>query len=97
MGLATGRLADGVAASAGALIVGFANLGGGYRVRAATLLATTLAAGVAALVGGFTGPSVLATVVALGVWGFAQRTNGGSWEQGRVGRDAVDVGAATGG
>ena len=30
-GLATGQLADGVAASAGALIVGFANLGGGNR------------------------------------------------------------------
>ena len=39
VGLATGQLADGVAASAGALIVGFANLGGGYRVRAATLSA----------------------------------------------------------
>ena len=71
VGLATGQLADGVAASAGALIVGFANLGGGYRVRAATLFATTLAAGVAALVGGLAGPSVLATVVVLGVWGFA--------------------------
>ena len=41
VGLATGQLAEGVAASAGALIVGFANLGGGYRVRAATLFATT--------------------------------------------------------
>jgi uncharacterized membrane protein YccC len=71
VGLATGQLADGVAASAGALIVGFANLGGGYRVRAAMLFATTLAAGVAALVGGFAGASVLATVVVLGVWGFA--------------------------
>ena len=70
-GLATGQIADGVAASAGALIVGFANLDGGYRVRVATLLATTLAGGVAALVGGFTGPSVLATVVVLGAWGFA--------------------------
>ena len=38
-GLAAGQLADGIAASAGALIVGFANLGGGYRVRSATLLA----------------------------------------------------------
>ncbi len=71
VGLATGQLADGVAASAGALIVGFANLDGGYRVRVATLLATTLAGGVAALVGGFTGPSVPATVVVLGAWGFA--------------------------
>ena len=71
VGLATGQVADGVAASAGALIVGFANLDGGYRVRVATLLATTLAGGVAALVGGFTGPSVLATVVVLGAWGFA--------------------------
>jgi hypothetical protein len=55
VGLATGHIADGVAASAGALIVGFANLGGADRVRAATLLATTLAAGTAALVGGLAG------------------------------------------
>ena len=70
-GLATGHVADGVAASAGALIVGFANLGGRYRVRSATLLAATAAAGVAALAGGLAGPSVVATVALMGVWGFA--------------------------
>ncbi len=62
-GLATGHTADGVTASAGALIVGFANLGGRYRVRLATLLAATAAAGLAALAGGLAGPSGLATVV----------------------------------
>jgi hypothetical protein len=71
VGLATGHLAEGVTASAGALIVGFANLGGGYRIRGETLLATTLAAGAGALLGGFAGPSVVATVVLIGVWGFA--------------------------
>ena len=70
-GLATGHVTDGVAASAGALIVGFANLGGRYRVRSATLLAATAAAGVAALAGGLAGPSALATVALMGVWGFA--------------------------
>ena len=70
-GLATGHVADGVAASAGALIVGFANLGGRYRVRSATLLTATAAAGVAALAGGLAGPSAVATVVLMGTWGFA--------------------------
>ena len=71
VGLATGHVGDGVAASAGALIVGFANLGGRYKVRAATLLAATVAVGVAALAGGLAGPTVVATVVLMGVWGFA--------------------------
>jgi uncharacterized membrane protein YccC len=70
-GLAAGHVADGVAASAGALIVGFANLGGRYRVRSATLLAATVAAGVAVLAGGLAGPSGLATVALMGLWGFA--------------------------
>ncbi len=35
------------------------------------MLATTLAAGAGALLGGFAGPSVVATVVLIGVWGFA--------------------------
>jgi len=70
-GLAAGHVADGVAASAGALIVGFANLGGRYRIRSATLLSATLAAGVAALAGGLAGPSGPATVVLMSLWGFA--------------------------
>jgi hypothetical protein len=70
-GLAAGRTADGVTASAGALIVGFANLGGRYRVRLATLLAATTAAGLAVLAGGLAGPSGLATVVLMSLWGFA--------------------------
>jgi hypothetical protein len=70
-GLATGHLADGVAASAGALIVGFANLGGSYRVRGMTLLVTTLSSGLAALLGGLAGPSVAATAALLAAWGFA--------------------------
>jgi uncharacterized membrane protein YccC len=70
-GLATGRVEDGVTASIGALIVGFANLGGGYRVRSVTLLCATLTTAVAALAGGLTGDSDVAAVVLMGVWGFA--------------------------
>ena len=70
IGLATHHLADGVAASAGALIVGFANFGGSYRVRAGVLLVTTATAGVAALVGGLAGPSAAATVIVMSLWGF---------------------------
>ncbi|HEY2278174.1 MAG TPA: FUSC family membrane protein, partial [Streptosporangiaceae bacterium] len=70
-GLATGHVADGLTGSAGALIVGFANLGGPYRVRSRTLLAATAAAGLAALVGGLAGPDTAATIVAMSGWGFA--------------------------
>jgi uncharacterized membrane protein YccC len=70
-GLATGHVADGLTGSAGALIVGFANLGGPYRVRSGTLLAATAAAGLAALVGGLAGPDTAATIVAMSGWGFA--------------------------
>jgi uncharacterized membrane protein YccC len=71
VGLIAGRVDHGVTAAVGALIVGFANLGGGYRVRSLTLLVTALAATVAALVGGLTGGSDVAAVVLMGVWGFA--------------------------
>ena len=67
-GLATGHLREGVAASAGALIVGFANLGGPRRVRTQAMLVTTLATGAGALVGGLAGP--LAAVLLVGAWGF---------------------------
>jgi uncharacterized membrane protein YccC len=70
-GLATGHVADGLTGSAGALIVGFANLGGPYRVRSGTLLAATAAAGLAALVGGLAGPDTVATIAAMSGWGFA--------------------------
>ena len=68
-GLATGHVREGVAASAGALIVGFANLGGPRRVRARAMLVTTLAAGVGALLGGLAGP--IAAVLVVGAWSFA--------------------------
>jgi uncharacterized membrane protein YccC len=70
-GLATDHLSDGVSAAVGAFIVGFANLGGRYRARALTLVATTAAAGLAALVGGATGGVDALAVVMMGVWGFA--------------------------
>lgn len=70
IGLGVGEVADGLAASIGALIVGFANLGGPYRVRAATLLAASVATAVAALVGGLSGSSAVAAALVAGVWGF---------------------------
>ena len=70
VGWASHHLADGVAASAGALIVGFANFGGSYRARSGVLLVTTLTAGIAALVGGAVGSSGVATVVIISLWGF---------------------------
>jgi uncharacterized membrane protein YccC len=71
IGLATDHLADGVAAAVGAFIVGFANLGGRYRARALTLVGTTAAAGLAALLGGATGGIDALAVVMMGLWGFA--------------------------
>jgi uncharacterized membrane protein YccC len=71
IGLAAGQVSDGVIASTGALIVGFADLGGAYRLRALTLLATSAAVTVAALVGGLVAQEVALTVAAIGVWGFA--------------------------
>jgi uncharacterized membrane protein YccC len=71
IGLAAGKTADGVVASTGALIVGFANLGGGYPVRAATLLATSTAVTAASLLGGLVATNVVLTVAAMGAWGFA--------------------------
>jgi fusaric acid resistance family protein len=67
-GLATGHLRDGVAASVGALIVGFANLGGPRRVRAQAMLVTALAAGAGALAGGLAAP--MAAVPLVGAWSF---------------------------
>ena len=71
VGLAAGRVEEGITAAIGALIVGFANLGGGYRVRSATLLATTLLAAVGALLGGLAGDTFVPAVIAMGAWGFA--------------------------
>lgn len=71
IGLLTGQVQDGLTAALGALIVGFANLGGAYRSRAATLLCTSAAVGLAALLGGLTGDVVLLTIVVSAVWGFA--------------------------
>jgi len=71
IGLATNHLTDGVAASAGALIVGFANFGGRVPVRIGLLLVTTATAGIAALIGGLAGPSDVATVVVITLFGFA--------------------------
>jgi len=68
-GLATGHVRDSVAASAGALIVGFANLGGPRRVRAEAMLVTTLAAAAGALLGGLAGP--VAAVLLVAAWSYA--------------------------
>lgn len=71
LGLLTGQIQDGLTAALGALMVGFANLGGAYRSRTATMLCTSAAVGVAALLGGLTGNSALLTILVSAVWGFA--------------------------
>jgi uncharacterized membrane protein YccC len=71
IGLAAGQVSDGVIASTGALIVGFADLGGAYRLRALTLLATSAAVMVAGLLGGLVATDPVLTVAAIGIWGFA--------------------------
>jgi uncharacterized membrane protein YccC len=69
-GLATGRTREGVTASAGALIVGYADVGRRDRRQARTLLGTAGCVSVAALLGGVTQPSLVATVVVVAVWAF---------------------------
>jgi hypothetical protein len=88
VGIATGRIAYGIAASAGALIVAFADVGGRYPLKVATLLAATFAVGAAALLGGLVASSVVATTVLIGVWGFA-----GGRDAGCLRGFALDVGA----
>ncbi|MBV9050390.1 MAG: FUSC family protein [Solirubrobacterales bacterium] len=69
-GLALAHAREGAAASAGALIVGFANLGGRYRVQVQTLVAAAVCVSVAVLLGGVSAPSLSATVVVLAAWAF---------------------------
>lgn len=70
LGVLSGQIQDGLTAALGALMVGIANLGGAYRARAATLLCTSAAVGLAALLGGLTGNAALLTILVSAVWGF---------------------------
>ena len=89
---ATGHVADGVAASAGALIVGFANLGGRYRLRSATLLATTLASRARGSVGRACRAEHRGDGCADGRLGVRRGTVGGVRDARGIRWDVVDVG-----
>ena len=84
--------ADGVTASAGALIVGFANLGGRYRIRLATLLATTARQASRRWRGGLAGAERPGHGGADEPVGVRRRAAGRPRDAGRVRRDAVHLG-----
>jgi uncharacterized membrane protein YccC len=69
VGVATDRVLEGVAVAGGALVVGFADLGGPYLGRARTLLAASVAVALSTLVGLLTGGNDWLTVLLMGVWG----------------------------
>ena len=69
-GVATGQVLEGVAASSGALVAGFADLGGSYRGRARTMLLATAGAAASTFVGAVTGAQDVAAVALMAVWGF---------------------------
>lgn len=69
-GLLSGHTREGVTASAGALIVGYADLGGRYRLQAQTLIGTAGCGSIAVLLGSLTQPSVVATSAVVAAWGF---------------------------
>lgn len=70
LGAALGNLPDGVAVATGALIVGFANLGGPYRRRGIAMAVATVGVALSALIGGLTGASDAGAVILMGLWGF---------------------------
>ena len=70
LGAALGHPAEGAIAAAGALPAGVAGLGGGFRSRAPTMLATALGMGVSTFVGGLVAGHLGPTLAALVVWGF---------------------------
>jgi hypothetical protein len=86
IGAALGHPAEGAIAAAGALPAGVAGFGGGFRSRAATMLATAVGMAVSTFVGGLVAGHLGPTLAVLVVWGFA----GGIVVV--LGRDATIVG-----
>jgi hypothetical protein len=69
-GQLTGHPREGVIASAGALIIGYADQGDAPRLQAQTVGATVGCVCVAVLLGAFTQPSVIATAAVAAAWAF---------------------------
>lgn len=71
VGIAAGSVADGLAASIGALSGGFAAFQGTYRSRATVMVSVAGGMALSTLVGALADTSTAATVVVDAVWGFA--------------------------
>jgi hypothetical protein len=71
IGAAVGHSAEGAIAAAGALPAGVVGFGGGFRSRAATIVAAGVAMALSTFVGGLVAGHVGAILVVLVVWGFA--------------------------
>jgi Fusaric acid resistance protein-like len=69
-GQLTGHTREGATASAGALIIGYANLGGPYRLQAKTLVACAGCVCAAVILGAVAQPSVIASAVVAAGWAF---------------------------
>ncbi len=70
VGVASGHTGHGVAAAAGALVVGFATFQGGYRARAQVVLLSCAGVAVSTFVGALAGQALWSAVAAVAVWGF---------------------------
>ena len=69
VGLATGAVADGVAASVGALCAGFASFQGGYRSRASLTVLVASGMAVSTLVGALSIRNTVSAILVTAVWG----------------------------
>lgn len=69
-GQLTGHTPEGVTASAGALVIAYADLGGRSRLQAQTLIAAAGCTCVAVLLGAVAEPSVIATAIVVAAWTF---------------------------
>ena len=69
IGVAAGRVLEGVAVAGGALMVGFADLGSPYRVRTQVMLTASIAMAFSSFVGLIGGRHDWLAVLLMGVWG----------------------------
>ncbi len=71
IGTAVDQVGHGVAAAAGALVVGFATFQGVYRTRAQVVLLTCLGVALSTFVGALAGHALWSAIAVVAVWGFA--------------------------
>ncbi len=70
VGTAVDQVAHGVAAAAGALVVGFATFQGAYRTRAQVVLLACLGVALSTFVGALAGHALWSAIAVVAVWGF---------------------------